>query len=92
VGEAYLDSLDAFLDRYRGQWRADRRSLLLACYNAGPARVRRAGFDLAGLPASTRDYVRRAGALHDVLLAQTPAAQRLARAAGRSPRPAVAGS
>lgn len=68
VGTAYLADLQEFLARHRSLWKADERALLLACYNAGPERVRRAGFDLRRLPASTRDYVRRGIALHEALL------------------------
>jgi soluble lytic murein transglycosylase-like protein len=68
VGTAYLATLHAFLLEHRARWRADERSLLLACYNAGPTRVLDAGFDVKRLPASTRDYVKRASTLHDALL------------------------
>lgn len=68
VGAAYLSDLQAFLAKHRSQWKSDERALLLACYNAGPERVRRAGFDVRRLPASTRDYVRRGVALHEALL------------------------
>lgn len=70
VGAAYLDNLQSYLADHRRQWRADERSLLLACYNAGPERVKRSGFDLRRLPAHTQDYVKRASALHDALLAE----------------------
>lgn len=69
VGRAYLAELSGFLRQHQGSWHADERSLLLACYNAGPARVLEARFDLRRLPASTRDYVERATALHDYYLA-----------------------
>jgi len=69
VGEAYLAHLQKFLAKHRRSWKADERSLLLACYNAGPERVLRAGFDLRRVPARTRDYVLRGSALHDSLLA-----------------------
>ena len=68
VGTAYLARLHAFLQENRDAWQADERSLLLACYNAGPQRVAKSGFDLGQLPASTRDYVHRASALHDLYL------------------------
>ncbi len=68
VGAVYLTELQAFLLRHRAQWKSDERSLLLACYNAGPERVRQAGFDIRRLPASTRDYVVRGSALHEALL------------------------
>lgn len=68
VGTAYLGELHAFLHANRENWQADERSLLLACYNAGPTRVAKARFRLDRLPASTRDYVQRATALHDVFL------------------------
>lgn len=67
VGLAYLRQLRTFLAGHRERWRADERTLLLACYNAGPERVREAGFCFTRLPASTRDYITRAGALHDAL-------------------------
>ena len=81
VGSAYLADLQRYLGRHRKMWKADERSLLLACYNAGPERVKRAGFDLRRLPAHTRDYVKRASNLHDALLADhqvDPARIRLA--------------
>lgn len=68
VGAAYLNDLQLFLARHRASWKADERSLLLACYNAGPERVRQCGFDIRRLPASTRDYITRGSALHDALL------------------------
>lgn len=67
VGLAYLRQLRTFLADHREHWRADERTLLLACYNAGPERVREAGFCFTRLPATTRDYITRAGALHDAL-------------------------
>ncbi len=68
VGTAYLAKLHQFLVENRVHWRDDERSLLLACYNAGPNRVLEAGFDIKRLPASTRDYIVRASTLHDALL------------------------
>jgi len=68
VGSAYLSHLHQFLLSHRNEWQASERSLLLACYNAGPGRVAKAGFSLGKLPASTRDYVARASALHDMML------------------------
>lgn len=92
VGQAYLADLQRFLARHQKAWKADERSLLLACYNAGPERVKRSGFDLRRLPAHTQDYVKRASALHDALLADhqvDPARIRLAMAEQRA---AVGGS
>lgn len=68
VGAAYLTYLKSFLASHKHDWKADERSLLLACYNAGPGRVKEAGFCLTGLPATTRDYVQRASALHQYFL------------------------
>ena len=68
MGKAYLAWLHDYLNRYRGRWKADERSLILACYNAGPTQVKAAGFNLRLLPASTQDYVRRASALHESML------------------------
>ena len=65
VGEAYLEDMLTFLRGHRMAWQADERSLLLACYNAGPTRVRTSGFELNRLSASTQDYVQRVSALHD---------------------------
>ncbi|HMP89214.1 MAG TPA: lytic transglycosylase domain-containing protein [Kiritimatiellia bacterium] len=65
VGTAYLAYLHDFIQSHRDEWQADERALLLACYNAGPRRVANAKFDISKLPASTRDYVQRAQALHD---------------------------
>ena len=68
VGTAYLATLHSFLQANKDKWQADERSLLLACYNAGPQRVAAAGFSLRRLPRSTQDYVTRASALHDAQL------------------------
>ncbi|HMO52445.1 MAG TPA: lytic transglycosylase domain-containing protein [Kiritimatiellia bacterium] len=68
VGTAYLAQLHQFLQEHREAWQADERALLLASYNAGPKRVAAANFNLRRLPASTRDYVERAAALHDLYL------------------------
>jgi soluble lytic murein transglycosylase-like protein len=73
VGRAYLAELQKFLQEHRGEWRSDERSLLLACYNAGPTRVMEARFDPRRLPASTRSYIERATALHDYYLAENAA-------------------
>ena len=69
VGVAYLAFLQRQLLPCQSDWVADERSLLLAAYNAGFGRVRKAGFDVGRLPATARDYVQRAAALHDALLA-----------------------
>lgn len=87
VGAGYLAELQGFLARHQRWLKADERSLLLACYNAGPERVKRAGFDLRRLPAHTQDYVKRASALHDALLVDhqvDPARVRLALAEHRT--------
>jgi hypothetical protein len=68
VGRAYLAEMSVFLRQYRPLWRSDERALLLACYNAGPARVLEAHFDIGQLPASTKSYVERASTLHDYYL------------------------
>lgn len=68
VGKAYLAWLHDYLQQNKSRWKADERSLILACYNAGPTQVKRAGFNLRRLPASTQDYVRRASALHESML------------------------
>jgi hypothetical protein len=65
VGRLYLGDLQRFLYRHQDQWKADLRSLLLASYNAGPERVRSAGFDLRRLPEVVQSYASRASALHD---------------------------
>ncbi|MBN1268978.1 MAG: lytic transglycosylase domain-containing protein [Kiritimatiellae bacterium] len=70
VGKAYLAELQAFLHRHRANWRSDERSLLLACYNAGPQRVMQAGFNMNAMPRVTRSYVERATALHELFLAE----------------------
>ena len=68
VGIAYLAFLQKRLLPKIAEWKSDERSLLLAAYNAGPGKLRQSGFDLARMPRQTRDYVDRAGALHDVFL------------------------
>ncbi len=70
IGKAYLAELQEFLQNNRKLWKSDERSLLLACYNAGPERVRQTGFDIRRLPAMTRSYVERATALHEYYLAK----------------------
>lgn len=70
IGKAYLAYLQGFLHARREDWRSDERSLLLACYNAGPKRVQQAGFDLRRLPRTTRQYVDRVTALHELYLAE----------------------
>lgn len=65
VGSLYLGDLQRFLYQHRKQWRSDLRSLLLACYNAGPDRVLKAGFQLKRLPKSVQSYAARGSALHD---------------------------
>lgn len=68
VGRVYLNYLQTYLEKNRGVWGAGERDLLLACYNAGPQKVRRADFQLYGLPSQTREYIQRVSALHDELL------------------------
>lgn len=70
VGKAYLAELQGFLYAHRDEWQADERSLLLACYNAGPGRVQQAGFNIENIPAFTKNYLKRAVALHDFYLAE----------------------
>jgi len=70
VGRGYLAHLQNFLQAHKSEWKSDERSLLLACYNAGPQRVKKAGFNIRRLPRSTRSYVRRATALHNYFLAE----------------------
>lgn len=65
VGTAYLAFLQEGLLPRQAEWKSDERTLLLAAYNAGPGRLRAAGFDLDRMPDQTRDYVERASALHD---------------------------
>lgn len=77
VGIAYLEHLQVFLDAHRDSWLADERSLLLACYNAGPTRVKEAGFDIRQLPEKTRCYVERACALDDFYGIHPPVQQRV---------------
>jgi hypothetical protein len=70
VGRLYLGDLQAFLYRNQPRWKSDLRSLLLASYNAGPDRVRKAGFDVEKLPAVVRSYAERGSNLHDWYLKQ----------------------
>ena len=76
VGTAYLAFLQERLLPRQTEWKSDERALLLAAYNAGPGRLRAAGFDLRRMPGQTRDYVERAGALHDVYVQAFAAALR----------------
>ena len=76
VGTAYLAFLQESLLPRRAEWKSEERALLLAAYNAGPGRLRESGFNLAGMPRQTRDYVARAAALHDAFLDDMAAAVR----------------
>lgn len=76
VGKAYLAKLQIFLKVNKSRWRSDERSLLLACYNAGPTRVIEAGFNTESLSSSTRSYVERATAMHEYYLAEEATAIR----------------
>ena len=76
VGRYYLAYLQDFLQKNRHRWRADERSLLLACYNGGMGRVEQAGFDIRRLPASVQDYVQRGSALHNAMLVDSLHEQR----------------
>ncbi len=76
VGAAYLAHLQNRLLARRSEWKSDERALLLAAYNAGPGRLRAARYALERMPRSTRDYVERAGALHDTLLEDSAQAVR----------------
>ncbi len=73
VGTAYLAFLQETLLPRQSEWKSDERALLLAAYNAGPGRLREAGFDLGLMPRPTRDYVERASSLHDAFLGDTAA-------------------
>ncbi|MBP7830526.1 MAG: lytic transglycosylase domain-containing protein [Kiritimatiellae bacterium] len=77
VGRAYLEYLGGFLRQNQARWQADELSLLLACYNAGPTRVEKGGFNPARWPAFTRDYVQRVTALREHYLAEGPPAARI---------------
>jgi soluble lytic murein transglycosylase-like protein len=59
IGMAYLLWIRGWLAKHRQEWRASELDLILATYNCGPGRVRKAGFDMAKCPKSTREYVRR---------------------------------
>lgn len=87
VGRYYLGDLQRFLYANREHWQSDLRSLLLACYNAGPDRVRRSGFNLRKLPASVQSYAQRGSALHDFYLSEDAAVLQklLQQAAGKPP-------
>ena len=68
VGTAYLAFLQETILPRQTEWKSDERSLLLAAYNAGPAKLCSAGFDVTRMPDQTRDYVERASALHDAFV------------------------
>jgi len=78
VGRQYLAFLQSFLARHRDAWQGDERSLLLACYNAGPSAVKRAGFDPVRLNRQTQRYISKVSSLHDQHLAQAAQFLRLA--------------
>lgn len=68
VGRTYLGLIQSSLVRSKKRWKSDERSLLLAGYNAGPAAVRRSGYDVAKINSSTRQYVQKVIHLHDQML------------------------
>jgi len=68
IGRLYLSHIQQFIHAHRDQWQADERSLILASYNGGHNRVKRAGFNLKRLPDSVQEYVRRGSELHDAYL------------------------
>lgn len=70
IGSHYLTMLQTQLTRNREQWQSDERSLLLAAYNAGPAAVRRAKFDIGHLNSMTQGYVTRVIGTHNELVRQ----------------------
>jgi len=87
VGRTYLEELRGFLGRNSAKWKTDERSLLLACYNAGPTRVRTGDFNPARWPAFTRDYVQRVSALREHYLAEGPPGARMVMARVHPPAP-----
>ena len=89
VGKAYLNELQAFLSQNKSRWQSDERSLLLACYNAGPERVREARFNIRNLPRSVKSYVERATALHEYYLADDAQEVRRLLLANRNDVPAA---
>ena len=91
VGKAYLNELQAFLSRNKSRWQSDERSLLLACYNAGPERVKSARFNIRNLPRSVRSYVDRATALHEYYLADDAQEVRRLLMAKENGAPAIPG-
>jgi len=91
VGKAYLADIQGFLYTHRDEWQADERSLLLACYNAGPGRVKQAGFDITRIPSFTQGYVERAIALHDFYLAEDAPQMRRILLAHQVSKPSVSG-
>lgn len=78
LGRAYLAYLSGYLAQFRDFWQADERTLLLACYNYGPTRVKAAGFNPARLPDVVVDYADRISALHDDLLLRSTAPAEMA--------------
>ena len=68
VGRAYLNRLQRYLSRNRQEWGASERFLILACYNAGPQKVRSAGFELTTLPQQTQSYIQKVTVIHDDLM------------------------
>jgi hypothetical protein len=70
VGRLYLGDLQTFLYEYQSDWQSDLRTLLLACYNAGPDRVRIHHFNVRRLPQVVQSYAQRGSNLHDWYLKQ----------------------
>ena len=70
VGRGYLAHIHATLQPHKEKWMSDERSLVIAAYNGGLGRLEKGGYNLDHMPASTKDYVARVTALHDLYVAQ----------------------
>ena len=59
VAMAYFCWIRRWLAKHKAKWRSSELDLILATYNAGPGRVRKAKFDVQKCPKSTREYIGR---------------------------------
>lgn len=68
VAKAFLGIIQEELHLGHSFWKADERTLILGAYNAGTARTVESGYDISGLPETTRQYISLVEALHDQLV------------------------
>ena len=59
VAVAYILWIRKWLKKHKAKWQSPELDLVLAAYNCGPGRLRKAKFDVQRCPKSTRVYIRK---------------------------------